>query len=391
MSSKGEKGQNPISYTTILDENRALKDEIHNIRLRLEEAEELKRAITEGNLDALVFPGPKGSLTFILDSADHAYRMLVETMNEGTATLSSDGVILYCNHHFAALLKTPPQSILGISIYRFIALENVIIFKTIMGHGINKGMIDLLTKDGISFPVYMSISSLQINESLSSWCLVVTDMTESTKANYKIQALANAVESSNDAIITQSLDGIIESWNMGAEEIYGYSAEEILGKDVSILEPDNLKGEIKQLIEKTKQEEKIQHYEILRLKKDGTTLNISLTLSPIFDSSGKFVSISCIGRDITEGKKAEKMLKMRLDELIRSNEELEQFAHVSSHDLQESLRMISIYLQLLQKRYQGNLDDQADKYINFAVDGASSMQNLINDILDYSRLIRASR
>ena len=85
--------------------------------MRLEEADELKRAITEGDLDALVFPGPKGNLTFTLDSADHAYRTLVETMNEGTATLSSDGIILYCNHHFASLLTISPQSIVGTSIY----------------------------------------------------------------------------------------------------------------------------------------------------------------------------------------------------------------------------------------------------------------------------------
>jgi PAS domain S-box-containing protein len=81
-----------------------------------------------------------------------------------------------------------------------------------------------------------------------------------------------------------------------------------LGKDVSILEPDNFKGEIKQLIEKTKREEKIQHYETLRLKKDGTVIKVSITLSPIFDSSGKFVATSCIGRDITEGKAAEETI-----------------------------------------------------------------------------------
>jgi PAS domain S-box-containing protein len=135
------------------------------------------------------------------------------------------------------------------------------------------------------------------------------DITKLKKADEKIQELANAVESSNDAIITESLDGIIESWNMGAKKIYGYSAEEILGKDVSILEPDDLKGEIKRLIEKTKQEEKIKHYETLRLKKDGTIINVSITLSPIFDSSGKFVSVSCIGRDITKGKEAEEKLQ----------------------------------------------------------------------------------
>ena len=134
------------------------------------------------------------------------------------------------------------------------------------------------------------------------------DITERKKAEEKIQILANAVESSNDAIITQSLDGIITSWNKGAEQIYGYSAEEVLGKHISILEPDNLKGEIKQLVGKIKQGKKIQHYETLRLKKDGTTINISVTLSPVFDSSGKLVAISAIARDITERKKEKKLL-----------------------------------------------------------------------------------
>ena len=110
----------------------------------------------------------------------------------------------------------------------------------------------------------------------------VQDITERKKAEEKIQNLANIVESSNDAIITESLDGIITSWNKGAEQIYGYSAEEILGKDASILEPDNLKGEINQFVEKIKQGEKIKNYETLRLKKDGTLINVSITLSPSF-------------------------------------------------------------------------------------------------------------
>ena len=137
----------------------------------------------------------------------------------------------------------------------------------------------------------------------------VQDITERKKAEEKIQTLLNAVESSNDAIVTESLEGNITSWNKSAEQIYGYLAEEILGKNVSILEPDNIKGEIKQLIEKIKQGKRICHYETLRLKKDGILINISITLSPIFDASGKLVAISAITRDITERKQAEKALR----------------------------------------------------------------------------------
>jgi PAS domain S-box-containing protein len=136
------------------------------------------------------------------------------------------------------------------------------------------------------------------------------DITEQRKAEEIIRTLANVVESSNDAIVTQSLDGIITSWNKGAEQIYGYLNEEMLGIPISILEPASLKGEIGQLLEKTKQGEKIQRYETLRLKKDGTTINIAVTLSPVFDASGGLVAISAIARDITERKKAEEAIRL---------------------------------------------------------------------------------
>ena len=128
------------------------------------------------------------------------------------------------------------------------------------------------------------------------------------KIEDEIKILANAVESSNDAIVTESLEGIITSWNKGAEQIYGYSAPDILGENVSILEPDYIRGEVKQLTGRIMQGEKVRHYETLRLKQDGKLINVSITLSPVFDTSGKLVAVSSIGRDITERIKSEELL-----------------------------------------------------------------------------------
>ncbi|WP_440948694.1 PAS domain S-box protein [Methanosarcina sp. T3] len=129
------------------------------------------------------------------------------------------------------------------------------------------------------------------------------------RAEDKIQTLANIVESSDDAIITESLNGIITSWNRGAEQIYGYSAKEILGKPISVLEPPMLVEETKELNELIRQEDKIHHYETLRVRKDGKIINVSMAISPIFDASEKLIATLVIARDITRNKKAEEELQ----------------------------------------------------------------------------------
>ena len=167
------------------------------------------------------------------------------------------------------------------------------------------------------------------------------DITEHKKSEERIQSLANIVESSNDAIGTISFDGIITSWNKGAEQVYGYSAEEVLGKTVSILAPPHLSEETKKLSEMIKKGERIYQYETLRLRKDGKIIDVSINLSPVFDVYGKLTAISSVVRDVTKRKEAEEALANI--EIARKKE--------IHHRIKNNLQVISSLLDLQAEKF----------------------------------------
>jgi PAS domain S-box-containing protein len=138
---------------------------------------------------------------------------------------------------------------------------------------------------------------------------IFRDVTERRRAEEERARLASIVESSDDAILSKTLDGTITSWNKGAERIYGYSAEETVGRPISMLVPPDRPDEIPRILESLRRGEKIDNFETVRVTKDGRRLDISLTVSPITNSSGDIVGASTIARDITERKRAEEALR----------------------------------------------------------------------------------
>jgi PAS domain S-box-containing protein len=191
------------------------------------------------------------------------------------------------------------------------------------------------------------------------------------------------VRSSGDAIISMKLDGAITSWNPAAEEMSGYSAEEVIGKAISILATSRKADELPDILGRLQQLGDLQQgqrLETVHRRKDGRYIDVSLTVSPIHDRHECLIGASEIVRDITQQKRAQAAL-------LRTNEELRQFAFAAAHDLQEPVRNIGLYAQVLDARYKQNVDTEAEEHLAIVIESARRMQRLIKDLLEYTEVV----
>src|SRR5262252_7064240 len=170
----------------------------------------------------------------------------------------------------------------------------------------------LVTRDGKECPIDDSGAPIRDPQGqLIGVVLVFRDITERRRAEEARTRLAALVESSEDAIIGKTLDGMITSWNQGAERIYGYTAEEVIGRSIALLVPPDRPNEIPSILARLAQGEAIDHYETVRIRKDGRVLAVSLTISPIRNPDGAIVGASTMARDITARKQAEAEVERR--------------------------------------------------------------------------------
>ncbi len=349
-----------------------------------DEASETLRAIRMGEVDAVLVQGGNGDSLFTLNGADDPYRVIIEEMNQGAVTLSGDGVILYCNRRFCELLKLPVDRIVGFTFESLVMPAERAEFGRLLSIGRTKGSageITLQANDAIPIPLQLALGPLPAR-SAAAICLVATDFTQRKRMEEKLLEQANIVEHAHDAVIVRDfVTDCITIWNKGAERLYGWTAEEAIGRPISELifrEPDKREALFKQLLSTGEFHEEGKHR-----ARDGRELIVDARLTLIRDDDGTPRSVLGINTDVTEQKKLElQVLRTQRVENIGT------LASGVAHDLNNILTPILICAQTL----RGSLTEE-DQESAISLIEASGLRgaNVVKQMLTFARGVGGER
>jgi PAS domain S-box-containing protein len=236
----------------------------------------------------------------------------------------------------------------------------------------------LIARDGTERPVDDSAAPIRDDSGTAVGAvLVFRDVTDRRRAEEAQARLAAIVESSQDAIVSKTLDGVIRSWNAGAERVFGYAPEEAIGRPITLIIPPDRHDEEYEILARISAGERIEHFETIRVSKQGRLIDISLTVSPIRDREGRIIGASKIARDITDRKRVDKAL-------AEANQRKDQFIALLAHELRNPLAPLRNGLQVL--RLAGTDTNAVTQAREIMDRQLSHMVRLIDDLLDISRV-----
>jgi len=262
----------------------------------------------------------------------------------------------------------------------------------------------LITKDGAERPIDDSASPIRNEQgAVVGVVLVFRDITERQQLQAVVRQserlLASVVESSNDAIITKSLDGTIQSWNAAAERLFGYPAAQAVGRHITLIIPADRADEEVQIIARLRAGERVDHFDTVRVRSDGQPIDVSLTISPMRDESGQVVGASKISRDITERKRLENELRQFAADLSEADRRKNEFLAMLAHELRNPLAPIRNALQIVKltasREHSAAARQERGRPEAGILSAADMMERqigqlvrLVDDLLDVSRISR---